>query len=170
VKVRRFIILFFSAILVLTACRRAQDSSGNESQQTNYAAGSINYPLLLNGVGLQVDQAGFLAEQDALNADYAHIILSLAVTNQSEYDVVPPTMTLVDAHGNIYPAWQSALPYEDQINRLPLTVPTGESGIGNLIFIIPKSALQDNLRLRWESTIHQSRIDVFLGTIGSRAG
>lgn len=165
-KYQRFIIILFSLILTITACGDNQDNAGDGSQQIDYAAGSLTYPVLLNGVGIQVDQAGVLSVQDASNPDYAHVVLALAVTNQSEFDVVPPTMTLVDAHGNIYPAWQSALPYEEQISRLPLTVPTGESGIGNLVFIVPKTAVQDNLRLRWHSDVHQARIDVFLGAIG----
>ncbi|MCA9872428.1 MAG: hypothetical protein KC441_02205 [Anaerolineales bacterium] len=167
-KYQRFIIILFTLSLLMTACRRAQ-TGANENNQLNYAAGSLSYPVLLNGVGIQVDQAGLLSVQDDSNPDYAHVVLALSVSNQSDYDVVPPTMTLVDAHGNLYPAWQSALPYEDQINRLPLSVPNGQSGIGNLVFIVPNSALQDNLRLRWDSAAHQSRIDVFLGTIGVRA-
>jgi len=168
VKYQRFIIILFSLSLVMTACRRVASGTGDDNLQTNYAAGSLSYPVLLNGVGIQVDQAGLLSVQDASNPDYAHIVLALTVTNQSQYDVVPPTMTLVDDHGNIYPAWQSALPYEEQIVRLPLAVTDGGSGSGNLVFIVPKSAVQDDLRLRWESDVHQARIDVFLGTIGQR--
>jgi len=168
VKYQRFIIILFSLSLVMTACQRAASGTGDDNLQTNYAAGSLSYPVLLNGVGIQVDQAGLLSVQDASNPDYAHVVLALTVSNQSEYDVVPPTMTLVDAHGNIYPAWQSVLPYEEQIVRLPLAVADGDSGSGNLVFIVPKTAVQDDLRLRWESAVHQSRIDVFLGTIGQR--
>lgn len=167
-KYRRFTIIIFSLFLVLTACQGNQpEESGG--QQTNYAAGSLGYPVLLNGVGIQVDQAGILAVQDLVNIDYVHVVLYLTVSNQSEFDVVPPTMMLVDGHGNMYPAWQTVLPYEDQIVRLPLSVPTGESGIGNLVFIVPKTAVSDDLRLRWESTVHQSRMDIYLGAIGQRA-
>ncbi len=162
-KYRRFTLFVLMAVVSLTACRQNQD---NASQHSNYAAGSLGFPVMLNDVGIQVDQAGLLSVQDESNTDYAHVVLALTITNQSEYDVVPPTMMLVDAHGNIYPAWQSPLPYEDQITRLPLSVPTGESGIGNLVFIVPKTAVQDDLRLRWESAVHGSRIDVYLGPVG----
>ena len=164
-KYRKFAVFVLIALVLLAGCQRSQESA---SPQNNYAAGSLGFPVLLNGVGIQVEQAGLLSVRDESNPDYAHVVLGLTITNQSEYDVVPPTMTLVDAHGNIYPAWQSPLPYEEQITRLPLSVPQGGSGIGNLVFIVPKTAVQDDLRLRWDSAIHGSRIDVYLGSIGQR--
>jgi hypothetical protein len=78
-------------------------------------------------------------------------------------------MTLVDNHNNIYVSWQEPLPYEAQLTPMPLSVDTGEGVTGNLVFIVPKAATQDNLRLRWESASHESRIDVFLGPLGQRA-
>jgi hypothetical protein len=169
VKYRRFILFTLIVLLTLAACR-PNTSISEEVQTYDYAAGSLNYPVLLNGVGIQIDQAGLLAVQDESNEDYVHVLLTLTISNQSEADVVPPTMTLVDDHGNVYQSWQSPLPYEDQISRVPLAVPEGDSGTGNLIFIVPRPAITDNLRLRWDSAIHQSRIDVFLGELGERVG
>ena len=107
--------------------------------------------------------------QDQTNSDYVHVILRLTVTNESESVVVPPGMTLVDDHHNNYASWQEPLPYENEINRIPLGVDSGEKATGHLIYIVPAAATQDNLRLRWESELHQSLIDVFLGDLGQPA-
>lgn len=171
-KYPRFIIIIFVVLLTLSACNTNQDANVDDdaAAEYNYAAGSLKYPVLLNGVGIQVSTAGLLAVEDESNDEYVHVVLTLTITNQSDADIVPPTMTLVDEHDNIYQSWQSPLPYEDQLSRLPLSVPPGESGTGNLVFTVPQPAIKDNLRLRWESPFHQSRIDVFLGPIGERVG
>lgn len=173
-KYPKFIIILVIIMLALAACRNndeptEEELSGTMPETYNYASGSLGYPVLLNGVGIEVEQAGIVAIEDASNPDYVHVILALTVTNESPYVVVPPAMTLVDNHNNMYVSWQDPLPYEDQLTPMPLSVTTGEGITGNLVFVIPKAATQDNLRLRWESEQHQSRIDVFLGSLGQRA-
>ncbi|MBE2222512.1 MAG: hypothetical protein IAF02_13275 [Anaerolineae bacterium] len=173
-KYPKFIIILVIIIFGLASCRNKQEPteeelSGAIPQEYNYASGSLGYPVLLNGVGIEVLQAGLVAVEDTSNPNYVHIILTLTVTNESSDVVVPPGMTLVDNHKNIYVSWQEPLPYEDQLSPMPLSVTTGEGITGNLVFIVPLAATQDNLRLRWESEQHQSRIDVFLGPLGQRA-
>ena len=174
VKYPKFIIILVIIMLALASCNNNDEPteaeiSGDVPEEYNYASGSLGYPVLLNGVGIEVLQAGLVATEDASNPDYVHIILTLTVTNESSDVVVPPGMTLVDNHNNNYVSWQEPLPYEDQLSPLPLSVTTGEGITGNLVFIVPLAATQDNLRLRWESEQHQSRIDVFLGPLGQRA-
>ena len=173
-KYPKFIIILVVIMFVLASCRNNQEPTEEEltgaiPQEYNYASGSLGYPVLINGVGIKVLQAGIVAVEDASNPNYVHIILTLTVTNESSDVVVPPAMTLVDNHNNIYVSWQEPLPYEAQLTPMPLSVDTGEGVTGNLVFIVPKAATQDNLRLRWESDAHLSRIDVFLGPLGQRA-
>lgn len=172
-KYQKFIIILVIFMLALAGCRRneptEEELSGEIPDAYNYASGSLGYPVLLNGIGIEVLQAGIVAVEDASNPEYVHIILTLTVTNESENVVVPPGMTLVDNHNNIYVSWQGPLPYEDQLTPMPLNVPADEGITGNLVFIVPKAATQDNLRLRWESDSLQARIDVFLGPLGKRA-
>jgi hypothetical protein len=174
VKYPKFIIILVVIMLTLAACRNndeptEEELTGAMPETYNYASGSLGYPVLLNGVGIEVEQAGLVAVEDASNPGYVHVILALTVTNETPNVVVPPAMTLVDNHNNMYVSWQEPLPYEDQLTPMPLSVTNGEGITGNLVFIIPKAATQDNLRLRWESEQHQSRIDVFLGPLGQRA-
>ena len=172
-KFAKFIIILVVFMFSLAACRNneptEEEVSGEIPAEYNYASGSLGYPVLLNGVGIEVLQAGLLSEEDPSNPNYVHIVLTLTVTNESSDVVVPPGMTLVDNHNNIYVSWQEPLPYEAQLSLMPLSVNTGEGVTGNLVYIVPNSATQDNLRLRWESDTHQSRIDVFLGPLGQRA-
>lgn len=172
-KYQKFIIILVILVFSLAACRSnseptEEELSGAVPQEYNYASGSLGYPVLLNGVGIEVQKAGLPAVQEDANPNYVHVLLELSVTNESNSVVVPPGMTLVDDHNNIYVPWQEELPYESQITRMPLSVNPGEGPSGHLAYIIPRSATQDNLRLRWESDLHQSRIDVFLGAIGER--
>jgi hypothetical protein len=172
VKYPKFIIILIVFIFALAGCQNdepTEDASGDIPLTYNYASGSLGYPVLLNGVGIEVLQAGLVAVEDASNPNYVHVILTLTVTNESNDVVVPPAMTLVDNHNNSYASWQKPLSYEDQLTPMPLSVDTGEGVTGNLVFIIPAPATQDNLRLRWESAKHLSRIDVFLGPLGQRA-
>jgi hypothetical protein len=170
VKYPKFIIILVVILLVVAGCRgdepAEEDVNGSVPREYNYASGFLKYPVLLNSVGIEVQTVGLPAMQEDANNDYVQVLLQLTVTNESESVVVPPGMMLVDDHNNIYVSWQEPLPYEDQLTRMPLSVDTGESATGNLIYIIPIAATQDNLRLRWESDLHKSRIDVFLGPIG----
>ncbi len=170
-KYQKFIVILLILSFALAACRRSEEPSDEElsgaiPQEYNYASGSLGYPVLLNRVGIEVATAGLPAVQEDSNPGYVHVALDLTVTNESEFVVVPPGMTLVDDHNNIYVSWQDELPYE--ITKMPLSVDSGKGATGHLVYIIPKAAIEDNLRLRWESDIHQSRIDVFLGSIGER--
>ncbi|MFO7683300.1 MAG: hypothetical protein R6X34_24970 [Chloroflexota bacterium] len=171
-KYPKFIIILAAVMFILAACRSNQppeEELANEIPATyNSAAGSLGYPVLLNGVGIEVQQAGLLTYEDPSSPNYVHVLLTLTVTNESSAVVVPPSMTLVDNHNNIYVSWQAPLPYEDQLVRMPLSIETGKGATGNLVFIVPKSATQDNLRLRWRSETLQARIDVFLGPLGER--
>ena len=173
-KYQKFIIILAVIMFVLAGCRKNEEPteeelSGAIPETYNYASGSLGYPVLLNGVGIEVQQAGLPAVQEDANPDYVHVLLELSVTNESDSVVVPPGMTMVDDHNNIYVSWQEEVPYESSLTRMPLSVNEGEGPTGHLVYILPKAATQDNLRLRWESELHQSRIDVFLGSIGQRA-
>lgn len=169
-KYQKFIIILVVFMLAMAGCRRneptEEELAGEIPEAYNYASGSIGYPVLLNGVGIEVLQAGVVAVEDAINPGYDHVILTLTVTNESESVVVPPGMTLVDDHNNIYVSWQEPLPYEDQLKPMPLSVPADTGITGNLVYIVPAAATKDNLRLRWESDSLQARIDVFLGELG----
>lgn len=170
-KYQKFIIILVVVIFSLASCRKndeptEEELSGAMPDAYNYASGSLGYSVLLNGVGIKVLQAGVVDIEDAGNPEYVQIILTLTVTNESESVVVPPGMTLVDNHNNIYVSWQEPLPYEDQLKPMPLSVPADTGITGNLVYIVPAAATKDNLRLRWESDTLQARIDVFLGALG----
>jgi hypothetical protein len=172
VKYAKFIIILAVIIFTMAGCKQdeptEEEINSNIPEEYNYASGFLGYPVLLNGVGIEVQSAGLPAMQEDTNNDYVQVLLQLTVTNESDSVVVPPGMTLVDDHNNIYVSWKEPLPYGDQLTPIPLSVDTGDSATGNLVYIIPKAATQDNLRLRWESELHMARIDAFLGPIGQR--
>ena len=170
-KYAKFIIILIIILSALTACKNEDETAeaGEMPTTYNYASGSMGYPVLLNGIGIELLQAGIVAENSSDNPNYVNIILALTVTNESDYVAVPPAMTLVDDHNNIYVSQQEPLPYEEQLTRMPLSVTEGEGFTGNLVFIVPAAAVQDNLRLRWQSETLKARIDVFLGPLGQRA-
>lgn len=164
-KFRTFLILFMVGLL-LSGCSLARnnaDTGENVTQGYDYASGAQNFSVLLKGVGLQVEG---VAPRPAERPGYSYLVLTVSVVNESNHPVVPGGFILVDDVSNQYVSQQTNVPFGAELTGLPLAVNKGDSSVtGDIVFEVPNSALQANLRLRWESAPHESRIEIFLGAL-----
>lgn len=78
--------------------------------------------------------------------------------NESDLSLSPYTAVLVDDRSNQYACW--AFDREDGIEDL--FVEPGQVVTGVLRYEIPTAALDNDLRLRWESDLHKVRLEIFL--------
>jgi hypothetical protein len=172
VKYFKAICIFLLISLVIVGCQ-SEPEPDPENPETIpesiqfYAASSIHYRAMINKVVFRVEEAGFMAVPPDSNPNYAPVLVTLSVFNESNPDVGLNQLVLVDNHGNIY-SEQYSPPDGNQQTGLPISVPTGESANGQIMFSVPIGALNDNLRLRWDSELHQARIEIFLGPLGER--
>jgi hypothetical protein len=89
------------------------------------------------------------------------------VTNQNETAVSSRHFTLVDEYLNEYESWQTNVAFGSALKTMPETIEQGQTTSANHVFIVPAAALQANLKLRWDSPLALSRIDVALGNLSS---
>ncbi|MCA9922907.1 MAG: hypothetical protein KC421_11070 [Anaerolineales bacterium] len=160
----RNIVFFLIVSLLLSGCGLLPDNTAVDEtlmQGYDYASGVQNFSVLLNGVGLQVEAVDLRSSQ---RAGYTYLILSINAVNESKDPVVPGGFILVDDALNEYVSQQTA-PFAAELTDLPLAINQGDSVAGHAVFEVPNSALQANLRLRWESDLHESRIEIFLGAL-----
>ena len=162
----RYIIVVLLAGLLLTGCGLGAKPAEEENQGYDYASGQLNFSVLLNGVGVEVSRVDLRPKNDdaAING-YAYVILTTSIVNESENPVVPGNFVLVDQSGNRYISKQTNVPFADLLLELPLAVDTGDSVSGHQVFEVPNSALGANLRMHWESVLHESQIEIFLGPL-----
>ncbi len=164
----RHIIVVLLAGLLLTGCGLGADPAEEENQGYDYASGQLNFSVLLNGVGIEVNRIDLRPkDDDATINGYTYVILTTSIVNESENPVVPGNFVLVDQSGNQYVSKQTNVPFADLLQRLPLAVDTSDSVSGHQVFEVPNSALGANLRMRWESALHESQIEIFLGPLAS---
>ncbi|KAA3658578.1 MAG: hypothetical protein DWQ04_24680 [Chloroflexi bacterium] len=163
----KFRSLFFILVvsLLLSGCGllgNNADTGESITQDYDYASGGQNFSVLLNGVGMKIDS---VIPRSGARVGYTYLVLTVELVNQSSNPIVPETFVLVDDASNKY-ASQKNLAFESELTRLPLFVNKGDEGVtGHIIFEVPNAALQADLRLRWESESHKSRIDIFLGAL-----
>lgn len=161
-------VLFLLLALGMAACGRQEITilpEGAKPDHFDYASGSLQYSVLLNDVGIQVDNVQIRsAEADGI-AGYAYVVLSTSLVNESDMPIVPGNFVLVDELANRYASWQTNVPFAAELERLPLALEKGQTARGHQVFIVPSAALSANLRLRWESQSHESRIEIYLGPL-----
>lgn len=160
--------LFFAVMtLLLMACREAELAPQALPTDYNYAAGEMNFSVALSGVVIQVTDVQVYASDGNIASGYVYVVPKVQVTNQNETAVSSRDFTLVDEYLNEYESWQTNVAFGSQLLTMPESVSQGETISANHVFIVPAAALQANLKLRWNSPLTLSRIDVALGNLSA---
>ncbi|VAW41565.1 hypothetical protein MNBD_CHLOROFLEXI01-2139 [hydrothermal vent metagenome] len=161
-------VLFFAVMtFMLIACREAQPVPEALLTDYNYAAGEMNFSVALSGVVVQVTDVQVYASDGNIASGYVYVVPAVQVTNQNETAVSSRDFSLVDEYLNEFESWQTNVAFGSQLLTMPEAVKQGETVSANHVFIVPAAALQANLKLRWDSPITLSRIDVSLGNLGA---
>jgi hypothetical protein len=155
------------ALLVLTACTKAAPALEALPTDYNYAAGELNFSVALSGVVIQVTDVQVYASDGNIAAGYVYVVPTVNVTNQNETAVSSRDFSLVDEYLNEYESWQTNVAFGAALKTMPENIEQGQAASSNHVFIVPAAALQANLKLRWDSPITLSRIDVALGNLSA---
>lgn len=162
-------IIFGLIVLIIAAgCRGGNADPGitNAPVDPDFVQGVFGNPAKINGVWQQVNDIRVISAEGDGNPGFSYIVLSISIVNESAEPVVPASITLVDRFENVYVSRQDGdVPFADQLQAMPLTITTNESVTGTQVYLVPLSALQSDLRMRWESTSHNARIDILLGQL-----
>ena len=161
--------VLFLAVTLLTLAACADAPPGPEALPTdyNYAAGELNFSVALDGVVVQVTDVEVYASDGNIASGYVYVVPTVSVTNQNETPVSNRDFTLVDEYLNEYESWQTNVGFGAALQTMPEAIERGQNATANNVFIVPAAALQANLKLRWDSQITLSRIDVSLGDLGT---
>ncbi len=164
----RSVLFLAMVLLTLTACAQ-EETPGPEALPTdyNYAAGELNFSVALGGVVIQVTDVQVYASDGNIASGYVYVVPTVSVTNQNETAVSNRDFTLVDEYLNEYESWQTDVAFGSALQTMPATIERGQNATANHVFIVPAAALQANLKLRWDSPVTLSRIDVALGNLGA---
>ncbi len=161
-------VLFFAVMtLMLMACRKVEPPLQALPTDYNYAAGELNFSVALSGVVIQVTDVQVYASDGNIASGYVYVVPTVQVTNQNETAVSSRDFTLVDEYLNEYESWQTNVAFGSQLLTMPETVQQGDTVTANHVFIVPAAALQANIKLRWDSPVTLSRIDVSLGNLSA---
>ena len=161
----RSVLIFAVLTIILTAC--AQEEPLVEALPTdyNYAAGELNFSVALGGVVVQVTEVEVFASDGNIASGFVYVVPTVSVTNQSETAVSNRDFTLVDEYLNEYESWQTNVAFGSALQTMPEEIGLGKNASANHVFIVPAAALQANLKMRWDSPVTLSRIDVSLGDL-----
>jgi len=161
--------VLFLAVTLLFAVACAKEPPAPEALPTdyNYAAGELNFSVALSGVVVQVTGVEVYASDGNIASGYVYVVPTVNVTNQNETAVSNRDFTLVDEYLNEYESWQTNVAFGSALKTMPEEVKQGETVSSNHVFIVPAAALQANLKLRWDSSVTLSRIDVALGNLSA---
>lgn len=161
------IILAILILIVVSGCQRQSgDVIEAVPDDIDFAQGVIRYPVKLNNVWAQVNDVRAFSAEASGNQGFAYIVLNLSMVNDSTNPIVPSTITLVDRFGNAYISRQDGdAPATVELQPMPLAINRGDSVTGTQVYLVPLSALQSDLRMRWQSSAHNSRIDLLLGQL-----
>ncbi|MEZ4590849.1 MAG: hypothetical protein R3D55_06860 [Chloroflexota bacterium] len=161
--------LLFLTVMLLTLAACAEEPPAPEALPTdyNYAAGELNFSVALGGVVIQVTDVEVYASDGNIASGYVYVVPTVNVTNQNDTAVSNRDFTLVDEYLNEYESWQTNVGFGAALQTMPDEIARGDNATANHVFIVPAAALQANLKLRWDSHITLSRIDVSLGDLGT---
>ncbi len=161
--------VLFLAMMLLTLAACAEEPPAPEALPTdyNYASGVLNSSVALGGVVIQITDVQVYASDGNIAAGYVYVVPTVNVTNQNETAVSSRDFTLVDEYLNEYESWQTNVAFGSALNAMPDAVAQGENASSNHVFIVPAASLQANLKLRWDSPVTLSRIDVALGDLST---
>lgn len=159
-------VLFLAVMLLsVAACAEAQPTPEALPTDYNYAAGELNFSVALSGVVIQVTDVEVYASDGNIASGYVYVVPSVNVTNQNETPVSSRDFTLVDEYLNEYESWQTNVAFGSALQAMPDFIEQGNTMSSNHVFIVPAASLQANLKLRWDSPLTLSRIDVALGDL-----
>lgn len=161
--------VLFLAMMLLTLVACSQETTVPEALPTdyNYAAGELSFSVALSGVVVQVTDVEVYASDGNIASGYVYVVPTVNVTNQNETAVSSRDFTLVDEYLNEYESWQTNVAFGSALEAMPEEIKQGETVSSNHVFIVPAASLQANLKLRWDSPVTLSRIDVALGNLSS---
>lgn len=154
-------------LLILAACAKEPPAPEALPTDYNYAAGELNFSVALSGVVVQVTDVEVYASDGNIASGYVYVVPTVNVTNQNEAAVSSRDFTLVDEYLNEYESWQTNVAFGSALQAMPESVKQGETVSSNHVFIVPAASLQANLKLRWDSPLTLSRIDVSLGNLST---
>ena len=161
-------VLFLAVMLLFIAvCSEAQPVPEALPTDYNYAAGELNFSVALSGVVIQVTDVEVYASDGNIASGYVYVVPTVNVTNQNETAVSNRDFSLVDEYLNEYESWQTNVAFGSALQTMPDSITQGNNASANHVFIVPAAALQANLKLRWDSPVTLSRIDISLGDLGS---
>ncbi len=168
---KRSTLFIFLAILFLFVACQPEEEVDPDTLPANYdyAAGDASESVTLNGVTIQVDEtstrSGNEPADQPLKPGYVYVVVKMTITNQSQKPVLATDFRLIDEYLNLYESWQTSAPFANELTPLPAEIAPGQSATGDQVFIVPQAALSASLRLRWQSSVHESRIDLSLGQL-----
>lgn len=163
----RSVLLLAVMLLLLAACGEAQPVPEALPTDYNYAAGEINFSVALSGVVIQVTDVQVYASDGNIAQGYVYVVPTVSVTNQNETAVSSRDFSLVDEYLNEFESWQTNVAFGAALQTMPDSIATGDTVTANHVFIVPAASLQANLKLRWDSPVTLSRIDVALGDLST---
>lgn len=155
-------------ILTVTGCGgiRGRANNASATPEPDFAQGVYGFASELKGVWIQVDNVQTISAAGDGKPGFIYVVLTLSIENRSEESLIPASIILVDQFENAYPSQQDgSASFSNQLVTMPLSLQPGESVTGNELYLVPESALNADLRMRWESPIHNSRIDILLGAL-----
>ncbi|MCP4362892.1 MAG: hypothetical protein GY796_33220 [Chloroflexi bacterium] len=156
------------ALFIFAACQSGDPYNPDVLPANyDYAAGATPHSVILNGVTIKVENAHIVPGDANLIAGYVYVIMTIEVFNQSDKSVSATEFRLIDRYLNVYESWQTNGPANQSLTPMPKVIGPGQTTQGEHVFILPTPVLQADLRLRWESPVHESRIDLSLGPLSS---
>lgn len=160
------VLLLATAVTLLAACgANNQAETPPDTTGYDYASGGRGFSVVLKEVGMQANNIEIRPADELGTPGYAYVIVTMTISNQSTQAVLPASMVLVDQHLNEYVSWQTNVPFGAELQPLPLAIDQNQTEVGQQVFIVPNSALNSGLHLRWESVSHESRMEIFLGDL-----
>ena len=153
--------------LILAACNtnNAQLEEEFPHEGFSYAAGEITFPITVNGVVIQVTGVQVFPGDDDVHAGYVYVVPTINITNRSDEPVFANQFSMRDEYFNEYQSWQTNVSFANQLQAMPEYVNTNQTTTGQQVFLVPEPALKANMLLRWQSLVHESRIDVAVGEL-----
>ncbi len=163
----RSVLIFAGLAMMLAACAQPEPAPQALPTDYNYAAGELNFSVALSGVVVQVTDVEVYASDGNIASGFVYVVPTVSVTNQNETAVSSRDFSLVDEYLNEYESWQTNVAFGAALQTMPELTAQGQSVSANHVFIVPAAALQANLKLRWDSPVTLSRIDVSLGNLSA---
>lgn len=163
---RERVFIFIFILWLLAACQNDVPLDPDMLPANyDYAGGAYPNPVTLKGVTLRIEEARVMSADPGLKPGYVYVVVRMDLVNQSGQTVNAAEFSLIDEYLNLYKSWQTSVPFSQELTAMPATIGPNQVAEGEQVFLVPAAALQANLRLRWESAVMQSRIDLALNPL-----